>query len=238
MENRQINNNLFIQQQELYLMINELNEKYKILEKKNKENEELIKVNKNNIIMLNKNLNIVKNFYEELKKKSEKDINDLKEKINSLDNVKKNDKIDNIFKENLDNIRKEIEEKNKYLEKLFNELSSEIKEIRLKLNFKNQELKIDESEEKNIFQSYENLLAKILSQQDIDNKSYERMKIIMEKLIINNISPYDLTNIYFKDLYNLQDFNDKENTEKLCNMQMKICDTIENIINELIKPKK
>lgn len=39
--------------------------------------------------MLNKNLNIVKNFYEELKKKSEKDINDLKEKINSLDNVKK-----------------------------------------------------------------------------------------------------------------------------------------------------
>ena len=148
MENRQINNNLFIQQQELYLMINELNEKYKILEKKNKENEELIKVNKNNIIMLNKNLNIVKNFYEELKKKSEKDINDLKEKINSLDNVKKNDKIDNIFKENLDNIRKEIEEKNKYLEKLFNELSSEIKEIRLKLNFKNQELKIDESEEK------------------------------------------------------------------------------------------
>ena len=59
------------------------------------------------------------------------------------------------------------------------------------------------------------------------------MKIIMEKLIINNISPYDLTNIYFKDLYNLQDFNDKENTEKLCNMQMIICDTIENIINEL-----
>lgn len=106
----------------------------------------------------------------------------------------------------MDNIRKEIEEKNKYLEKLFNELSSEIKEIRLKLNFKNQELKIDESEEKNIFQSYENLLAKILSQQDIDNKSYERMKIIMEKLIINNISPYDLTNIYFKDLYNLQSF--------------------------------
>ena len=89
------------------------------------------------------------------------------------------------------------------------------------------------AKKKNIFQSYENLLAKILSQQDIDNKSYERMKIIMEKLIINNISPYDLTNIYFKDLYNLQDFNDKENTEKLCNMQMIICDTIENIINEL-----
>ena len=30
MENREINNNLLIQQQDLYLMINELNEKYKI----------------------------------------------------------------------------------------------------------------------------------------------------------------------------------------------------------------
>ena len=148
-------------------------------------------------------------------------------------------------------MKSDFEKKNKFFSETLEELKGNIISIKSKFdikkeNFKkdeikeknmiqNQELKIDESQDKNMFQSFENLLATIVTQGDIDNKNYEKLKILSEKLIKNNMSPCDIINRYFVELYKLQNFDDAESTKKLCELNMKLSDIILKINKELKK---
>ena len=98
-------------------------------------------------------------------------------KENKENQKAKNNKI-NI--EEIANLKIKYDEIIKDMNKRFEDIKIEIRDIKIK----NVELKIDENEEENVFNIFQNLLAKIIHKKEIDSKSCEELKRIYEKIII------------------------------------------------------
>ena len=113
MENILINENKNIHQKDLYEMIKELNTKYILLEKKLKEKDEAMIRDKKILLIMNKNMISIQNQFSEFKKNCEKDINDLREKIEKKNGKEKYDEINYIDNDNelLNKIKSEFDEK-------------------------------------------------------------------------------------------------------------------------------
>jgi hypothetical protein len=241
MEIEQINKNEINEQKDLYSLFKDLNEKYYLLEKKQNANQEIIEKNKSFILILNQNFKAIKKYIKEFKTKYEKEINALKEiifqnKSNIYDNNTDNFKIDK-----LNNLKDEFDEKAKNIDKNIEEQINDIKKLKLKMINKENELNSYETKNDYIFQSFELLLAEIMKKGDIDEKNYEKLKNISEKLIINDISPYEYTTRYFSETYKYLDKKNELNEErvkKLSQINKKVTDYIDKIEHELNKKNK
>lgn len=240
MEIEQINKSKINDEKDIYSMLNDLNNKYNLLEKKQNENQEIIEKNKSFILILNQNFMIIKKYIKEFKTKIEKEIKDLKQVI-IQNKVYKCDKKDNTDMDQLNNIKNEIDENTKNIDKNIEEQISDIKKLKLKMITDKDELKNYESKNDFIFQSFEKLLAEIMKKGDIDETNSEKLKNISEKLIINDISPYEYTTRYITETYNYFDKKnelDEKKLEKLSRINKIIMDHIEKIEKELNKNKK
>ena len=240
MEIEQINKNKINDEKDIYSMLNDLNNKYNLLEKKQNENQEIIEKNKSFILILNQNFMIIKKYIKEFKTKIEKEIKDLKQVI-IQNKAYKYDKKDNTDMDQLNNIKNEIDENTKNIDKNIEEQISDIKKLKLKMITDKDELKNYESKNDFIFQSFEKLLAEIMKKGDIDETNSEKLKNISEKLIINDISPYEYTTRYITETYNYFDKKnelDEKKLEKLSRINKIIMDHIEKIEKELNKNKK
>jgi hypothetical protein len=238
MENGQININQINQNQDIYSMIKIMNEKYNLLEKKQQDDEELIQTNKKNILLLNENLNILRKDYKEFKRLFLKEIKELSVKINKQNKINRYD--ENIGKK-LNNIKLEFDEKNKIVEKRFKELNDVKNEIQVNKNTKDKELKIDEKKEISIIEKFENLLSIIIYKGDIDNTNYEKLEEIVKELNYEQISSIDLVNQYFANIYKYlpnENYLEKNYTENLCQLNIIIYETIEEIEKELKQTDK
>ena len=238
MENGQININQINQNQDIYSMIKIMNEKYNLLEKKQEEDEKLIQINKKNILLLNENLNILRKDYQEFKRLYLKEIKELKVKINKQNKINRYD--ENIGKK-LNNIKLEFDEKNKIVEKRFKELNDVKNEIQVNKNTKDKLLKIDEKKDISIFEKFENLLSIIIYKGDIDKTNYEKLEAIVKELNYEQISSIDLVNQYFANIYKYlpnENYLEKNYTENLCQLNIIIYETIEEIEKELKQTDK
>ena len=265
MDNNQniINNNQ--QKNELYTMINDLKNKYEILEKKQKMNEELSMKNKEINLNLNIYLKSLKDLVIDLKNRFEQHIGEMKEMKANIDKIKKGKDINEIRKisiEQINNLEKKYGEMNKEIDKKIEILKNEVKDIKININnninnnnnninIKNNnnnininnnkdiELKIDKNEEKTIFQKFENLLATIIEKNDIDDKIQEELNQYCEKLIINNISPIEYSSKYFSMAYKyFQNAPGKEAFEKILKANEKIISAVNEIENKITKKIK
>ena len=240
MEIEQINKSKINDEKDIYSMLNDLNNKYNLLEKKQNENQEIIEKNKSFILILNQNFMIIKKYIKEFKTKIEKEIKDLKQVI-IQNKAYKYDKKDNTDMDQLNNIKNEIDENTKNIDKNIEKQISDIKKLKLKMITDKDELKNYESKNDFIFQSFEKLLAEIMKKGDIDETNSEKLKNISEKLIINDISPYEYTTRYITETYNYFDKKnelDEKKLEKLSRINKIIMDHIEKIEKELNKNKK
>ena len=240
MEIEQINKNKINDEKDIYSMLNDLNNKYNLLEKKQNENQEIIEKNKSFILILNQNFMIIKKYIKEFKTKIEKEIKDLKQVI-IQNKAYKYDKKDNTDMDQLNNIKNEFDENTKNIDKNIEEQISDIKKLKLKIITDKDELKNYESKNDFIFQSFEKLLAEIMKKGDIDETNSEKLKNISEKLIINDISPYEYTTRYITETYNYFDKKnelDEKKLEKLSRINKIIMDHIEKIEKDLNKNKK
>jgi len=240
MEIEQINKNKINDEKDIYSMLNDLNNKYNLLEKKQNENQEIIEKNKSFILILNQNFMIIKKYIKEFKTKIEKEIKDLKQII-IQNKAYKCDKKDNTDMDQLNNIKNEFDENTKNIDKNIEKQISDIKKLKLKMITDKDELKNYESKNDFIFQSFEKLLAEIMKKGDIDETNSEKLKNISEKLIINDISPYEYTTRYITETYNYFDKKnelDEKKLEKLSRINKIIMDHIEKIEKELNKNKK
>ena len=120
-------------QNDIYTMINDLKNKYEILEKRQMINEELSLKNKDVNSNLNKNLKLLKDLVIKQKNKFGQNINELKE---SIDKIKKENNIDIIKKLSLEQINdlqnkynEMCKEINKKIETLKNEIKININNI-------------------------------------------------------------------------------------------------------------
>ena len=201
-----LNNNKNNQKQnDIYTMINDLKNKYEILEKRQMINEELSLKNKDVNLNLNKNLKLLKDLVINLKNKFGQNINELKE---SIDKIKKENNIDIIKKlslEQINDLQNKYNEMCKEIDKKIETLKNEIKininninnnnnikannniqiennnnNINIKNN-KNTELIINKEDEKTIFQKFENLIAIIIDKNNIDDKIKEELNQYCEK---------------------------------------------------------
>ena len=129
MENILINENKNIHQKDLYEMIKELNTKYILLEKKLKEKDEAMIRDKKILLIMNKNMISIQNQFSEFKKNCEKDINDLREKIEKKNGKEKYDEINYIDNDNelLKKIKSEFDEKKKDIDNQLKKLTAQIK---------------------------------------------------------------------------------------------------------------
>ena len=240
MENIIINDNNNNQQEDLYKAITNLNTKYNLLEKKLKEKDEEIDKNKKYILIINKTLISFENKFLEFKKNFEKDINGLREKIENQKKEKKYGEINYTDNDLLNKIKSEFKEKSKNIEKKLEDLTTQIKEIKMS-QINKEELKIVENKNITVFQSFENLLAMIISQGDIDSYNFEKLEKIVEKLKLNNISPNLLANNFFSDMYKYSSNKtetDKNYQIKLVKLQETVNKAIDEIENELKQKNK
>ena len=240
MEIEQINKNKINDEKDIYSMLNDLNNKYNLLEKKQNENEEIIEKNKSFILILNQNFMIIKKYIKKYKTKIEKEIKDLKQVIIQNKAYKCNKK-DNTDMDQLNNIKNEFDENTKNINKNIEKQISDIKKLKLKMITDKDELKNYESKNDFIFQSFEKLLAEIMKKGDIDETNSEKLKNISEKLIINDISPYEYTTRYITETYNYFEKKnelDEKKLEKLSRINKIIIEHIEKIEKELNKNKK
>ena len=183
---------------------------------------------------------IIKKYIKEFKTKVEKEIKDLKQII-IQNKAYKCDKKDNTDMDQLNNIKNEFDENTKNIDKNIEKQISDIKKLKLKMITDKDELKNYESKNDFIFQSFEILLAEIMKKGDIDETNSEKLKNISEKLIINDISPYEYTTRYITETYNYFDKKnelDEKKLEKLSRINKIIMDHIEKIEKELNKNKK
>ena len=237
MENILINENKNIHQKDLYEMIKELNTKYILLEKKLKEKDEAMIRDKKILLIMNKNMISIQNQFSEFKKNCEKDINDLRKKIEKKNGKEKYDEINYIDNDNelLKKIKSEFDEKKKDIDNQLKKLTAQIKEIKDYLINK-EELKIVENKDTTIFESFENLLAMIISQGDIDSDNLKKLEKIVEKLKANKISPLILANNFFSEnfkyMQNKNEIDEKENI-KLAKIKKRVYQEIEEIENKL-----
>ena len=250
-------------QNDIYTMINDLKNKYEILEKRQMINEELSLKNKDVNLNLNKNLKLLKDLVINLKNKFGQNINELKE---SIDKIKKENNIDIIKKlslEQINDLQNKYNEMCKEIDKKIETLKNEIKininninnnnnikannniqiennnnNINIKNN-KNTELIINKEDEKTIFQKFENLIAIIIDKNNIDDKIKEELNQYCEKLIINNISPVEYTAKYFSGTYKyLENGIEKEKFDKLLKANEKLILAVEEIEKRLNKKRK
>ena len=256
----QINNDNIAKEPDLYAMINELRNKYEILEKRQKDNEELSKKNMTNILNLNTSLIGLKKIVQKMKNEYIKQIEDLNKIVHDIIGQNEKDKI-NIIE--INSIKNQYNEMSKELTKSFDSLNKEIKEIKIKIainnNFninksifkdknennknndininknKNGELNIDKKEQKTVFDKFQNLLAMIIEKNEIDNKILEELKEVSEKLIINDISPLEYATEYFSDTYKyfVREKLNQKDVEKVLIINRKIFDVLEKIEPEL-----
>ena len=256
----QINNDNIAKEPDLYAMINELRNKYEILEKRQKDNEELSKKNMTNILNLNTSLIGLKKIVQKMKNEYIKQIEDLNKIVHDIIGQNEKDKI-NIIE--INSIKNQYNEMSKELTKSFDSLKKEIKEIKIKIainnNFninknifkdknennknndininknKNGELNIDKKEQKTVFEKFQNLLAMIIEKNEIDNKILEELKEVSEKLIINDISPLEYATEYFSDTYKyfVREKLNQKDVEKVLIINRKIFDVLEKIEPEL-----
>ena len=256
----QINNDNIAKEPDLYAMINELRNKYEILEKRQKDNEELSKKNMTNILNLNTSLIGLKKIVQKMKNEYIKQIEDLNKIVHDIIGQNEKDKI-NIIE--INSIKNQYNEMTKELTKSFDSLKKEIKEIKIKIainnNFninksifkdknennknndininknKNGELNIDKKEQKTVFDKFQNLLAMIIEKNEIDNKILEELKELSEKLIINDISPLEYATEYFSDTYKyfVREKLNQKDVEKVLIINRKIFDVLEKIEPEL-----
>ena len=256
----QINNDNIAKEPDLYAMINELRNKYEILEKRQKDNEELSKKNMANILNLNTSLIGLKKIVQKMKNEYIKQIEDLNKIVHDIIGQNEKDKI-NIIE--INSIKNQYNEMSKELTKSFDSLKKEIKEIKIKIainnNFninknifkdknennknndininknKNGELNIDKKEQKTVFDKFQNLLAMIIEKNEIDNKILEELKEVSEKLIINDISPLEYATEYFSATYKyfVGVKSNQKDVEKVLIINRKIFDVLEKIEPEL-----
>ncbi len=114
-------------QNDIYTMINDLKNKYEILEKRQMINEELSLKNKDVNLNLNKNLKLLKDLVINLKNKFGQNINELKE---SIDKIKKENNIDIIKRlslEQINDLPNKYNEMCKEIDKKIETLKNEIK---------------------------------------------------------------------------------------------------------------
>ena len=114
-------------QNDIYTMINDLQNKYEILEKRQMINEELSLKNKDVNLNLNKNLKLLKDLVINLKNKFGQNINELRE---SIDKIKKENNIDIIKKlglEQINDLQNKYNEMCKEINKKIETLKNEIK---------------------------------------------------------------------------------------------------------------
>ena len=253
------NNRNHQQENDLYMMVNELKNKYESLEKKQKNNEENSIKNSKAIYNLNINLKILKDFIIILKKQFEQIIGELKELKENIDKIQKEndiDKIKKLSKEQINILENKFSEMSKEIDKKI-ETQKEIKEIQINKNRnnvkhnidnniniednndnnnininnnKNTELRIDKDKQKTIFQKFEILLSTIIDTNNIDNKIKKELNQYCEKLIFNNISPIEYTAKYFALAYKyLKKGLDKEKFEKIIKTNIKVISLIEEI---------
>ena len=151
--------------------------------------------------------------------------------MNEQNKRRKNDNYDDINKEQLKNIKSEFEEKYKIIDTQFQELKNNINEIKTNQINVDEELKIDENYDSNIFERFENLLPIIIDKGYIDSVNYEKLKKIVKQLNNNQISSSELVNKYFSEAYKYS--KDLKYLEKLFNINKLICKTIEKIEDDL-----
>ena len=183
---------------------------------------------------------IIKKYIKEFKTKIEKEIKDLKQII-IQNKAYKCDKKDITDMNQLNNIKNEFDENTKNIDKNIEKQISDIKKLKLKMITDKDELKNYESKNDFIFQSFEILLAEIMKKGDIDETNSEKLKNISEKLIINDISPYEYTTKYFSETYKYLDKKNELNEErvkKLSQINKKVTDYIDKFEHELIKKNK
>ena len=262
MEINQINDKN-IHQQDIYKMISDLKNKYEILKQDQKRNEEQSNIHKTNILNLNRYLSELKNLVLETRNDYEKEIRDLKETVHKI--TKNINKKDNLDLSQINNINNKYNEISKEFQKRFEDIVKDLKEIKIRINIDNNhnnndnnnnkndnniinnnqvdELKIDEKD--NVFQKFEFLLTIIIQKNEIDNKNLEELKQLSEKLIINNVSPYEQAVKYFSDAYKYLHQDEIKEVENVININKKVFESIEQIeteikekINKMKKPEK
>ena len=132
MEIVHINENNINKGKDIYSMLNDLNEKYFLLEKRQNENQEIIEKNKSFILILNQNFKAIKKYIKEFKTKYEKEINALKEIIfQNKANIYAN--TDNINIDQLNNLKDEFDENTKNIDKNIEAQINDIKKLKLKM---------------------------------------------------------------------------------------------------------
>ena len=245
MENILINDNENIQQKDIYKMIEALNKKYNILEQKLKEKDETLIKDKKIMLIMNKNMISIQNQFSEFKKNCEKDINDLREKIEKKNRKERYDEINYIDNDNelLNKIKSEFDKKKKDIDEQLKKLTDEIKEIKTSLINK-EELKIVENKDTDVLESFGNLLAIIISQRNIDSNNFKKLEEIVEKLKNKKLNPNNIVNNYFSEnfkyLQNKKEKDERDEKDKieLAKLQSILNKAIDEIENELIRKKK
>ena len=192
---------------------------------------------------MNKNMISIQNQFLEFKKNCEKDINDLREKLEKQNRKEKYDEINYIDNELLNKIKFEFEEKKKDIDKQLKKLTDEIKEIKMS-QINKEELKIVENKDTDALESFENLLAIIISQGDIDSNNFKKLEEIVEKLKSKKLIPNGIVNNYFSENFKYlqnkkeKDERDEKDKIKLAQLQTTLNKAIDEIENELIRKKK
>ena len=100
-------------------------------------------------------------------------------------------------------------------------------------------MKIYESKDEVL--SFEHLLSEIMKKGDINSKNYEKLKEISEKLIKNDISPFECMTKYISETYkylHCKNKLDEKQIEKLSQINKKVSDSIGKIEIELNKKLK
>ena len=221
---------------EMYSMIVELNNNYKIIREKNE-------INKKNILSLNIQFKVLLANFTETKEDLKKNIEELKEKVEKVIKANKKDNsinsISNLnsgYKYNIGNLEEKV---NTLMKNKFDDLENEIKALKLKLAEK-EELKIEDKNGKNIFLNLENKLSMIMAKGEADKNDIEEIKKISKQIIEGtDKSPYEIIMNFFQDnMNNVSTYSiDKIALKKLVDLKVKISESILTYENELINIK-
>ena len=204
-------------------------------------------LNKSKENTLEKNNNLIFEEFDNFKVKYTERNNKIDKIFKEINNEIKKIKNDIVIiknytlnREEFNNFKVKYTEKNMGIDKAINEINNEIKKIKFDIvNDKKIELKIEENKYQTIFQQFENLLANIMSKNDIDNNNRKDLKSIIDKLLINSMKPSEMANDYLNSHYNYlikDNKNDAENRkllEQFCLIKEKIIRNISDIESEL-----
>ena len=208
-------------------------------------------LNKSKENTLEKNNNLIFEEFDNFRVKNTERNNKIDKIFEEINNEIKKIKNDIIIiknyalnREEYNNFKVKYTEKNMGIDKTINEINNEIKKIKFDIvNDKKIELKIEENKYQTIFQQFENLLANIMSKNDIDNNNRIDLKSIIDKLLINSMKPTQMASDYLNSHFNYlikNNKNDEENRkllEQFCLIQEKIIRNISDIESELLMNK-